>query len=117
MKIAIIGSRNIGEIDLDKYVVHCDEIITGGARGVDTCAEEYANEHGIKVTVITPDYNRYGRGAPIVRNKEIVDLSDKVLAFWDGSSRGTLSVINYARKTEKPCEVILCEAAKKAEEQ
>ena len=55
-----------------------------------------------------PEYDRYGKAAPIVRNKAIVDYSDKVIVFWDGSSKGTLSVIKYAEKIGKPCDIILC---------
>ena len=107
MKIAIIGSRGIIVDDLEKYVPECDEIVSGGARGVDACAAEYARRKGLKLTEILPDYERYGRAAPIVRNREIVDYSDRIIAFWDGSSRGTHSVIRYAENTGKPCEIIV----------
>ncbi len=109
MKIAVIGSRNITVADIGKYISGCEEIVSGGAVGVDSCAAEYAKTNGIKLTVFLPQYEKYGRAAPIVRNKEIVDYADKVLAFWNGSSKGTLSVIKYAKKTGKPCEIILCE--------
>ena len=66
-----------------------------------TAAEEYAKEKGIKLTVIKPEYNKYGRGAPLVRNKEIVDLCDIALIFWNGQSRGTKFVIDYCEKTGK----------------
>ena len=108
MKIAVVGSRDIHTVDIGKYLPFCDEIISGGAEGVDACAADYARKNGIKLTVFLPQYRRYGRAAPIVRNKEIVDYADKVIAFWNGSSRGTLSVIKYAEKKQKPCEIILC---------
>ena len=109
MKIAIIGSRNVTVADVGRYVSEGDEIVSGGAKGVDSCASEYARENGLKLTVFLPQYERYGRAAPIIRNKEIVDYADKVIAFWNGSSKGTLSVIKYAEKTGKPCEIVLCE--------
>ena len=109
MKIAVIGSRGITEVDLERYVTGCDEIVSGGAAGVDSCAAEYARENGLKLTEFLPQYEHYGRAAPIKRNKEIVDYADKVVAFWDGSSKGTLSVIRYAKKIGKECEVILFE--------
>ena len=108
MKIGIIGSRNVIVSNLADYVGAEDEIVSGGAVGVDQCAAEYAREHGIKLTEILPEYARYGRAAPIVRNHAIVDYADKIVAFWDGCSRGTLSVIQYAKKVGKPCEVIHC---------
>lgn len=106
MKIAIIGSRNIAEVDLSFYVSLSDEIVSGGARGVDTVAAAYAAEKGLKLTVFLPEYERYGRAAPIKRNYQIVDYADKVIAFWDGVSKGTQSVIKYAEKAGKPCEVV-----------
>ena len=109
MKIAIVGSRKLTVRNIGDYITVCDEIISGGAVGVDACAAAYAREKGIGLVEILPDYSRYGRAAPIVRNKEIVDRADAVLAFWDGKSKGTASVIQYAKKKGKPCEVILCE--------
>ena len=109
MKIAVIGSRDINVADIGKYIADGDEIVSGGAVGVDTCAAEYAKKNGLKLTVFLPQYERYGRAAPIVRNKQIVDYADKVVAFWNGSSKGTLSVIKYAQKTGKACEIVLCE--------
>ncbi|MBR2970179.1 MAG: hypothetical protein IKC48_00035 [Clostridia bacterium] len=108
MKIAVVGSRSVTVADMDRYISACDEIVSGGAVGVDSCAAEYAKKQGIKLTVFLPQYERYGRVAPIVRNKEIVDYADKIVAFWNGRSKGTLSVINYAKKIGKPCEVIIC---------
>jgi len=108
MKIAVVGSRNITVSDIGKYIPECDEIISGGAKGVDSSVAEYAKACGIKLTLFLPEYRRYGRAAPILRNKRIVDAADRVIAFWDGSSRGTLSVIKYAEKAGKECRVIIC---------
>lgn len=107
MKVAVIGSRNAHIDSLSDYLPSgCTEIVSGGAKGIDQCAAEYAQKNGIKLTEFLPQYEKYGRGAPIVRNKEIVDYADVVLAFWDGSSRGTLSVIRYCEKSGTPCTVI-----------
>ena len=108
MKIAVVGSRNITVTDIGVYISEAEEIVSGGAAGVDVCAAEYAKENGIKLTVFLPQYERYGRAAPIVRNQKIVDYADKIFAFWNGISKGTLSVIKYAEKMGKPCEIILC---------
>ena len=102
MKVAVVGSRDILIENLEEYMPeNASEIISGGAKGVDTCAEEYANNKGIKLTVIKPEYSRYGRAAPILRNKTIIDLCDVALIFWNGSSKGTKSVIDYCEKTGK----------------
>ena len=102
MKVAVVGSRDIVVENLEEFMPeNVSEIISGGAKGVDTCAEEYANKKGIKLTVIKPEYNKYGRAAPILRNKTIVDLCDVALIFWNGTSKGTKSVIDYCEKTKK----------------
>ena len=107
MKIAIIGSRGIKNVDISPYVSEGDEIVSGGAAGVDRCAADFAVKHRLKLTEFLPEYKIYGRGAPILRNKRIVDYADRVVAFWDGGSKGTLSVIRYAEKTGKECEIVL----------
>ena len=96
--------ENIGE-----YIGDCDEIVSGGARGVDSCAAEYARNNGIKLTEFLPKYRLYGHAAPIIRNREIVDYADRIVVFWNGRSKGTLSVIEYAKKSNKDCKIILCE--------
>ncbi len=107
MKIAIIGSRNLHVENLGEYIPkETTEIVSGGAKGIDTDAENFAKENGIKTVIFLPDYSRYGRGAPIVRNKQIVDYADEVIAFWDGKSRGTMSVIEYCKKRDKMIMVI-----------
>ena len=107
MRIAIIGSRNLVVNNLGEYLPEgCNEIVSGGAKGIDTSAAIFARENGIRLTEFLPDYEKYGRAAPIVRNRQIVDYADSVIAFWDGESRGTLSVIKYCEKTGVPCKVV-----------
>ena len=107
MRVAVIGSRSIEVSDLGAYLPQsCTEIVSGGAAGVDRSAAAYAEAHGISLVEFLPQYEKYGRAAPIVRNKQIVEYADTVLAFWDGQSRGTLSVIRYCEKIGKPCRVI-----------
>lgn len=109
MRIAIVGSRSITVNNIESYVSDADEIVSGGAVGVDHCAAEYANKNGLKLTEFLPEYALYGRAAPIIRNRKIVDYADKIIVFWNKSSKGTLSVIKYAEKIGKKCEVIICE--------
>lgn len=105
MKIAIIGSRGLSVNIEDFVTVMPEEIISGGAKGIDSDAAKFALSHGIKLTEIRPNYDKYGIGAPHIRNREIVSLADKVIALWDGKSKGTESTIKYARKMGKPIEV------------
>ena len=107
MKVAIVGSRNASVEDFSGFLPReCTEIVSGGASGIDQCAARYAKQHGLFLTEIFPQYERYGRAAPIVRNKSLVEYADSVIAFWDGVSRGTRSVIRYCEKIGKPCTVI-----------
>jgi len=109
MKLAIIGSRNFTDNDLmDQHLkgLCIDEIISGGAKGADTLARNYAIENQIPLKEFKPDWAQYGRGAGIIRNKKIIDSADYILAFWDGQSKGTQHSINYAKKNDKPIKVI-----------
>ena len=110
MRVAIVGSRDLKAVDIEKHLpTETEEIVSGGAVGVDSCAAEYAKKSGIRLVEFLPQYARYGKAATIVRNKEIVDYSDKVIVFWNGSSKGALSVIEYAQKIGKAIEIVLCE--------
>lgn len=97
MKVAIIGSRTLTNVDLEKYLPkNISLIISGGAKGIDTLAEIYADKHNIPKLILLPEYKKYGRNAPLKRNYLIVELADLVIAFWDGKSAGTQHSINYA---------------------
>lgn len=101
MRVAIIGSRSI-KVNISKYVPpEMTELVSGGAVGVDTLAEEYADEHVIPKVIFKPDYARYGKFAPLKRNELIVDAADLVIAIWDGKSRGTRYTMDYARRVGK----------------
>lgn len=107
MKLAIVGSRSLEITNLENYLPeNITEIVSGGARGIDLCAKAFAAEHGIKYTEFTPDYKSYGKAAPIMRNKIIVEYADEVIAFWDEESKGTKSVIDYCEKIGKPIIII-----------
>ncbi|MBQ5318392.1 MAG: hypothetical protein J6K17_04805 [Oscillospiraceae bacterium] len=99
MKVAVIGSRSLTISNLGDYLPQdTTEIISGGAKGVDTCAKEYAFSHGIKIREYLPEYEKHGKAAPLKRNITIIQNADLVLAFWDGKSKGTKFVIdNCAR--------------------
>ncbi len=107
MKIAVIGSRNLMVEDLGKYLPEgVTEIVSGGAHGIDTCAKEYARLHCLKLTEFFPEYEKYGKLAPLKRNLLIIAYADEVLAFWDRKSRGTKYVIENCRKSDKKVTVL-----------
>lgn len=103
MKLLIAGSRSIKSFDLSPYVSpDVDTIITGGASGIDQIAEEYADRHKLSKYIIRPQYQRFGRAAPLKRNEQMVDMADAVLIVWDGVSKGTKYTVDYVNKKQKP---------------
>ena len=110
MKLAIIGSRSLTTIEIGGYIPEgVDEIVSGGAKGVDALAKEYADRHGISLREFLPQYDRYGKAAPIKRNERIAVYADEVLAFWDGRSQGTARTVALFRRLGKRATVVLLE--------
>ena len=72
-----------------------------------TLAERYADERGIPKRIIRPDYGLYGKQAPLVRDRMIVELADAVVAIWDGVSTGTGYTISYAKSRGIPIQVYI----------
>ena len=108
MKVAVVGSRNLTINNLGDYLPKdTTEIVSGGARGIDRCAREYAKSQKIKLTEFLPEYDQYGRSAPLRRNITIIEYADLVLAFWDGSSRGTKYVIDNCKRLGIPVKVFV----------
>jgi hypothetical protein len=100
-KIGVVGSREYPRLEaVREFVSKLDPItnvlVTGGARGVDQTAAEEARDRNVRVVEYRPNYNKYGRGAPLRRNTEIVLGSDSLVAFWDGESTGTLDTLAKA---------------------
>ena len=106
MKVAVIGSRTLNIENLGDYLPSdTTEIVSGGAKGVDTSAKEYAVSHNIEITEFLPEYKKYGKKAPLIRDAQIVEYADLVLAFWDGVSPGTKFVIEKCRKKNVPVKI------------
>lgn len=106
MKVAVVGSRGLWVENLEDYLPEgTQELISGGAQGIDACARNYAKRKGLAITEIFPCYERYSRAAPLRRNEEIVRRADWIVAFWDGESKGTAYTIRYAQKQGKPLTV------------
>ena len=110
LTIAIIGSRSLDMPIPDGLIPDgTAKIISGGAKGMDFRAREYALSHRILIEEIVPAYDLYGRRAPLVRNDIIVSRSDTVYIFWDGKSSGTAYVIKECRKQNKPYRIFIPE--------
>lgn len=112
--IAIVGSREISERTKQYvrefvrglWILGTNEIVTGSARGVDTAAEEEAQVLGMKVKTHVPDYFRFGKVAPLIRNELIINDCDELIAFWDGKSKGTKYTIGRAQLKGVPVTVV-----------
>lgn len=109
MKVAVVGSRTF---DDPKYMAsilrHYDitVLISGGAKGADYYGKQYALEHKIQYREYPADWDKFGKRAGFLRNKQIVDDCEMVIAFWDGESKGTAHTIRLAKEAGK--EVIVC---------
>lgn len=115
MKLAIVGCRTFNDYDLlCTYATYIAvksphsfvTIISGGARGADSLAEQYAREYGYDTKIFKPEWDKYGKAAGFLRNGTIVANCDMVLAFWDGKSQGTADTIARAKKAKKPTFII-----------
>lgn len=109
MKLLIVGSRSIKSFDLSPYIsTEVDTVISGGAGGIDSLAEQYADLHRLSKYILRPRYDLYGRAAPLKRNEQMVDMADAVLIVWDGHSKGTQYTLKYTQKTNKPTTLVKC---------
>ena len=110
MRYAIIGSRTCTSRKfvfpiLDKILHSGDIVVSGGAKGADSLAEEYARQMGFTVVVYKAMWDLYGKSAGFKRNVQIIDDADEIIAFWDGKSKGTRHSINLAKAAKKPVHV------------
>jgi len=109
MKLAVVGSRTFTDYQLFYEVldsileVHGGmiELISGGAKGADSLAKRYADDAGIGIKIFAAHWDEFGKGAGMIRNTDIVNECDQLLAFWDGKSRGTLDSITKAVQAKK----------------
>jgi hypothetical protein len=108
MKLAIIGSRTFNDYELLKTTIlnkfefsTIEKIVSGGAKGADTLGERFAAEFNILFEVFPADWKKHGRAAGYIRNTTIIQSADTVIAFWDGTSRGTKHSIDLAKKLRK----------------
>jgi hypothetical protein len=104
MKVAVIGSRSFNDYDEVKKTLKdivITLIVSGGAKGADTLGERYADENNIPKKIFFPDWKKYGKKAGFIRNTEIINEADLVVAFWDGESNGTKDSIKKAKEQNK----------------
>lgn len=109
-RIAVVGSREFPDEKLVReYVAGLEPnevtIISGGARGVDSWAEDEAESWGIPTDIYPADWEAHGKSAGFRRNRTMVNEADVVVAFWDGESNGTRHSIKLAMDAGKPLDI------------
>lgn len=101
MRTIIAGSRNINVYELVLDAIRCSnieisEVICGEAKGIDILGKRYAEENGIPTKSFPADWNTHGRAAGPIRNKQMAEYGEALIAIWDGKSKGTKNMINVA---------------------
>ncbi len=79
--------------------------VSGNCKGADSLGERYAMENGFEIERHIPQWEKYGKFAGPIRNKEMAKSADFVICFRDGKSKGTKSMIAYAKEFHKPIRV------------
>lgn len=116
MKVIVAGSRDFTDYSLVKSTLDAlresmpdteIEIVHGDARGADKLGERYAKEHGLKFSAHPADWDRHGRSAGYRRNEDMAKISQALVAFWDGLSKGTKHMIDLAKQYKLKVKVVL----------
>lgn len=112
MKVIIAGSRTFNNYNLLNKTLQevdlvIDEVMCGGAKGADSLGAEWARKNGVPVKYFNAEWYIYGRVAGAIRNHQMGDYADYLVAFWDGKSSGIKDMINYMQQLGKNGKVIL----------
>lgn len=109
IKVIIAGTRDFNDYaflkkNVDYFLQGINpnneeiEIVSGNARGADKLGERYAKEHNLPVKLFPANWDKYGKRAGYLRNQEMANYSDVLIAFWDEKSKGTKHMIDIAKK-------------------
>lgn len=112
MKVIIAGGRDFNNYNLltqtmDELNIIISEVVCGDAKGADTLGATWASTNGIPVNHYPADWDTYSRSAGIIRNRQMAEYADFLVAFWDGKSRGTKNMIDIMQQIGKHGRVIL----------
>lgn len=102
MKFIIAGGRNFDNYELlstfcNHLKENITEVVSGKARGADSLGEKWANENNVPIKPFPADWDLYGKRAGYVRNSEMAEYAEGLIAFWDGESKGTKHMIDTAK--------------------
>lgn len=116
MKLIVAGGRDFVDTnrmieELQKLVnsgsiPECPELVCGMARGADMLAYSLWANHNMKIHTFPADWKTHPRSAGYIRNAEMGNFADVLVAFWDGKSRGTKHMIEYMQRLNKPVYVV-----------
>lgn len=114
-RVVVAGCRDFNDYDVAKEFIDrciCEKrkefdivFVSGGCRGADMLGERYAKENGMAIERYPADWDTYGKAAGPIRNRQMAQVCDYVICFWDGKSPGTRTMIQYAKEFEKPVKV------------
>ena len=110
MRVIIAGSRDIKSVEpvytaikrAEQQGIIITHVVSGGARGVDTLGEFWAEVKGYPVERFPADWEKHGRAAGPIRNEQMAEWADALIAVWDGKSSGTKHMIECMKKLNKP---------------
>lgn len=113
-RVIVAGGRDFNNYQLlrdklDYYLQNLPdiEIVSGGAKGADALGERYAEENAYPLKIFPADWDNLGKRAGFVRNSEMAEHADYLIAFWDGKSRGTKHMINIAKRVGLKVKVVI----------
>lgn len=103
MKTIIAGSRDITDYDIVVQAIRdcgwdVTEVVCGMAKGVDSLGKQYAEENNLPIHYFPADWTKHGKAAGVLRNRQMAENSEALIAVWDGESRGTKNMIDTAKK-------------------
>lgn len=114
-RIVIAGCRNYNNYEeakeyIDKCILNIKKdntlvFVSGNCQGADMLGERYAKENSFQLEKYPAEWDKYGKSAGPKRNKKMASIGDYIICFWDGKSRGTKSMIEYAQKLNKPLRI------------
>ena len=123
-KIIVAGSRDFNDyellkLEINNFITNCEnnlnasnnkiEIISGNARGADKLGEKYAKEYNYSCSIKPADWNKYGKRAGYLRNADMAQEANALIAFWDGKSKGTNHMIQLAKQANLTIKIVLYE--------
>lgn len=115
-KLIVAGSRGFNDYELlcrvlvamgdVEFADHNVSIVSGMARGADQLAVRFAVSHDIQLYKFPANWEGLGKRAGFIRNTQMGNFADGLLAFWDGQSNGTKHMVDYMHQLKKPVHLI-----------